>query len=383
MSTEVNLKQGLRKLEYPICAKEALYKIYDLICSRITSIKNMDLALDLMAEFVFYEVDRRGHKRAQSLSPLQELQLVKILYEYFDTLTSESGRNTVFLSLFSGTTINSRLGVLTKFISMGIGIPSTKILSSASAWMQQLGNTSPNSCKFAEGLIQDYFHFYVSSTEKITALPEISLEFTANFLTAIAENYYNTSNKKTTTLPPSKFIFPPQKLLETVTLWISQNTSLCIAAQQKQAVLPPGAIAMEATTPIAGLLKWCILAPIYRQDSKEYTDLHLALLNSIMEIPKSTPPKAVCAQHLTSSINPILTFVNDLKNKQEKKFSEIINEDALQLSLDRFAQAIQVIASVNAMYGHTDDLYHQIKILPFNKLMNIIQNNYKNKVVVL
>lgn len=311
-STEVNLKQGLRKLEYPICAKEALYKIFDLICSRITSIKNMDLALDLMAEFVFYEVDRRGHKRAQQLSSLQELQLIKILYEYFNSISSESGRNTVFLSLFSGTTLSLRLGILTKFISTAIGIPSSKILSSASAWMQQLGNASPNSCKFAEGIIQDYFYFYVSSTEKITVLPQISPQFTANFMTAVAENYFNTTNKR-------DVCFPPKVLLETITLWISESTSLCVAAQQKQAMLPPGAIAMEATTPIAGLLKWCILSPIFKQENTFYNNLHLALLNSIMEIPKAVPPKAIYAQHLTVSINPILAYVNDLKNRQEKK----------------------------------------------------------------
>lgn len=148
--------------------------------------------------------------------------------------------------------------------------------------------------------------------------------------------------------------------------------------------LPPGAIAMEATTPVAGLLKWCILAPIHRQHDQCYNDLHLAILNSIMETPSTYPPKMIYAQHLAAPINPILSYVNDLKNKQDLKLDQLLNEDSLQLALDRFAQSIQVAFSANALYGHVDDFFHQLKILPFNKLMSIIINNYKqNKVIVL
>ncbi|KAG5865032.1 hypothetical protein JTB14_012786 [Gonioctena quinquepunctata] len=352
-SSEINLKQSLRKIDFPLCAKEALNRIMDLICCRITSIKNMDLSLDLMAEFVFYEVDRRGHKRSQPLTPLLELQLIEVLYEYFNGITNESARNTLFLSLFSGTTAASRL---------------------ASAWMQQLGNTSQNSCRLADSLIQDYFNFY--NIHGIKLLPNISPQFAANFMTAITENYYQTSRRD--------FSFPPKVLLDTITFWIMGNCSLCTAAQIKQAILPPGAIAMEATTPIAGLLKWCILAPIYKQESSSYSDLHLALLNSITEVPRTLPPKAIYAQHLTAPINPILSYVNDLRNKQELKLDQILNEDSLQLALDRFAQAIQVVYSVNAVYGHLDDLFQQLKLLPFNKLMSIVISSYKkNKVIIL
>lgn len=157
-----------------------------------------------------------------------------------------------------------------------------------------------------------------------------------------------------------------------------------MAAQNKQAVLPPGAIAMEATTPIAGLVRWCVLAPIYKKDNELYCSLHLALLNSIIEIPRVVPPKAVYAQNLTSCINPIVNYVRELKTKQELKLDQILSEQMLQLSLDRFAQLIQIIISVNAMSGHMDDLFHQLKMLPFNKLMSIVIYGYKqNKVIVL
>uniref|UniRef100_A0A6P7GW77 Uncharacterized protein LOC114347511 n=1 Tax=Diabrotica virgifera virgifera TaxID=50390 RepID=A0A6P7GW77_DIAVI len=175
-------------------------------------IQNMDIALDLMAEFIFLEVDKRGEKRLQPLNPLVELQLVKTLYDYFDSVPCESARNTVFLSLFSGTTANSRIQVLSKLVSLAIGIPSTKILVSARAWMQQIGNSSQNSCKLADAIVQDYFYFYKTNLDKITLLPKICPEFTANVITAITENYYNARMKE--------IVFPPDNLIETITKWV-------------------------------------------------------------------------------------------------------------------------------------------------------------------
>ncbi|XP_971716.2 integrator complex subunit 15 [Tribolium castaneum] len=358
MTSEVNLKQTLRKLEFPLCAKEALNKIGELICGRITSIKNMDLALNLMSEFIFYEVDRRGNKRTSPLSALMELHLLEILFEHFNSLSNEAARNTVFLSLFSGTTAMQRAGILSKLVSLAIGIPSPAILTSASTWMQQLGCTSVNSCKLAEAIVYDYFHLVPSASERMKTLPDVAPQFTANFLTAVAENYYNSKNKDQT--------YPSEGLLQTITFWISQNACLCIAAQQKQAALPPGAIAMEATTAIAGLIRWCTLAPLCDQDSDLYCHLHLALLNSILEIPQTQPPKAISAQHLTVALRHILLS----SNKGGK-------QPNLQIALDRFAQAVQVALATKCVYGKIDDLMSQLQQLPFNKLLSIIINTHK------
>lgn len=172
----------------------------------------MDLALDLMAEFVFCEIDRRGQKRQQCFSPLQELQLLEILYGFFNNIPEEAAQNTVFLSLFSGTTASGRLGILAKLVSVAIAIPSSSVLMSASAWMQQLGNMSLNSCKLAECLIKDYFHFYKNSTGHMKILHNVCPQFTANFMTAVAENYFNPARKE--------MQFPSEKILETITSWV-------------------------------------------------------------------------------------------------------------------------------------------------------------------
>lgn len=175
----------------------------------------MDLALDLLAEFVFCETDRRGNKRHEPLSPILELQLLAVLFEYFNSKSAnEAAKNTIFLSLFSGTTANLRLPVLTKFVSIAIGTQSSPVLTSASTWMQQLGNTSVNSCKLAEAVVRDYFVLLPTTPEHLKTLPGIAPQFTANFLSAVAEIYYSNGKNYAT-------MYPSQCLLEMITLWVS------------------------------------------------------------------------------------------------------------------------------------------------------------------
>lgn len=150
----------------------------------------MDLALDLMSEFVFCEVDRRGNKRAAPLGQLTELQLLEVLFDYFNSTSNEVFRNTVFLSLFSGSMAVLRSGTLSKFISVAIGTMSQPVLMCASVWMQQLGSTSPSSCKLGETIVNDYFVLVPGVTQQLNMLPKIAPQFVANFLTTVTEIFY-------------------------------------------------------------------------------------------------------------------------------------------------------------------------------------------------
>lgn len=139
---------------------------------------------------------------------------------------------------------------------------------------------------------------------------------------------------------------------------------------------------MEATTPLVGLLKWCVLAPLYDQNSELYSQLHLSLLHGILEIPVSTPPRAVSAQHLAGHIGAITKYIANLHSKCKSnngydRLQEVMSDENLQLSLDRFAQAVQVSLFVNCVYGNVDDLMHQIQQLPPTKLFKIIVNTYQ------
>lgn len=240
--------------------------------------------------------------------------------------------------------------------------------------MQQLGNTSTNSCKLAETLVKDYFILVPSAVHRLKALPLIGPQFAANFLTAVGEIYF-TDNKK------GGYYFPPGCLLETVTLWVTDNHKLCVAAQQTPSALPPGAIAMEATTPLAGLFKWCILAPLYNEDSELYSQLHLSLLNTLVEMPTVTPPRAISAQQLALPAALIQRFLLQSQTKHRKGLSDnsVIEKmnNSLSISLDRYAQAVQVALFVNCVYGNVDDLMNQLIQLPHDKLLEIVITTHK------
>ncbi|KAK9707662.1 protein of unknown function (DUF4507) [Popillia japonica] len=368
-------KISLRKIEFPACAKEALSRISQLICRRGPSLSQMDLALDLMAEFVFCEIDKRGNK-LPPLNPIKELQLLDILFEYFNGNIKEVFKNTVFLSLFSGTTATLRSRILSKLISIAIGVPSKSVLISASALMQQVGDSSMNYNKLAEAIVKDYFVLIPNATQRLSGLPDfpvprslletVVLWVTANSKLCIAAQQN-----------PS-----PRSLLETVVLWVTANSKLCIAAQQNPSALPSGTIVMESTTSIAGLLKWCILAPIYKQDSELYANLHLGLLNNILDIPQGYQPKAINHVHLAVPIRYIYKYAASLvRKKDEAEKNRCLLEDVnLQLSLDRYAQAVQVALSTNCVYGNVGELLNQLSQLPQNKLWSIvIAANQPNK----
>lgn len=231
LSTPTEIKHALRKIEFPGCSKYALIKIgkfiklsfsvnnlisvlEQLLVNKAGSIKYLDLTMDLMAEFIFCEVDRRGNRKPAALTSLQELQLLQVLCEYFSGSATEQVKNTVFLSLFPpGTSLTLRIKILSKLVSIAVCIPSPAVLHAAGIWMQQLGNTSTHSIQLAKALVNDYFVFTPSAVSRLRTLPTIAPHFTANFLTAVAEIYL--TEKRNTFSPP------PTVLLETVKQWVS------------------------------------------------------------------------------------------------------------------------------------------------------------------
>jgi len=54
---------------------------------------------------------------------------------------------------------------------------------------QQLGCTSKFSLDLAQGLVKDYFVLIPKAVSGLQDLPQLAPQFTANFLTAVAEMY--------------------------------------------------------------------------------------------------------------------------------------------------------------------------------------------------
>lgn len=317
----------------------------------ILSQTNPDRVMDMITEAIF-----SSGNNAHGLTTTQELQRIVGLLEYFEIPGPEANRNSVFLSLFSRNMTPDRIRLLGKLISTSISAVIASVLCAAGTWMQQLGCTSQSSLDLTENLIQDFVTYSSRVCDQLESLPMIAPRFAANFMTSVCELYLTDARGTQPNHPP------PPELLNVFSEWVFENPSLCLASQQPLA-LPVGAIAMPVTTPFAGLIRWCVLAPLY-DPKNNYGKLHLAILRSLQKMPPASgPPSAINAQQLVA-------IVNTIQLKIVESPAEIAGK--VELSLERFAQAVQVALTCNCIYGSIHLLFARLESLPPNPLMEIV-----------
>ncbi|XP_068618574.1 integrator complex subunit 15 [Battus philenor] len=385
-----DLKHSLRKLEFPACAKEALLKIEQLLVGRAApTSKQMDNAMEIISEFVFCEADRRGGRRGAGLNPLQELQLIDIICDYLSACNNETTKNTLFLSLFGGMESPRKLKILCILASMAVSASSTPVLLAVGVWLQQMGCSSPQSLQLVENIIRDHFYLNTTNQAALKSLANTAPQFVSNFITAVTELYMLDTQK------PIKL--PPKNLLEVITSWVYTTPTLCMSAQLNAAALPSGAIPMAAVTPLAGLVRWCALAPLYidedtemdevpvkkikiegdrtsksvnkaQTESQLYIQLQLGLLQSMRAWRRRGPPAAIGAQRLAALAAPVREYSQHLIDQGCK----LNSEQRLQDCLDRIGQAVQVALANGCVYGNINNLLASLESLPENRLLRII-----------
>lgn len=129
------------------------------------------------------------------------------------------------------------------------------------------------------------------------------------------------------------------------------------------------AIAMTPTLPLAGLIRCCVLSNLHKA-GENYSKLHLAVLQCLVEAKtKSSNINLILnSQHLGIIINSIQTKAELLKMGGQKP------EDCeeMQISLERFAQAIQIGLASNCIFGSVVQLLSRLESLPNNPLMQIV-----------
>ncbi|CAB3222046.1 unnamed protein product [Arctia plantaginis] len=406
-----DLKHTLRKFEFPICAREALIRIEQLLVGRAApSTKQLDIAMDIISEFVFCESDRRGGRRGGGLTPLQELQLIEIMCDYLSACTNETTKNTVFLSLFGGMESQRRLKILSILASMAVSASSTPVLPSntpaatsstpvllaVGVWLQQMGCSSVQSLQLVENVIRDHFSLNTSNQVALRSLANSAPQFVSNFITAVTELYMHD-------MQGSKKL-PPKNLLEVITSWVYSSPTLCMSAQLNPAALPSGSIPMAAVTPLAGLIHWCALAPLYIDEDSEmvevpvpakkikyegekertivktvnnnplteaelYIKLHLGVLHSLRAGRRTHgPPTAVNAQHLAALAPLVQAYAHNVLERGGK----LQHDKKLQDCLHRIGQAVQVALANGCVYGNISNLLAALDTLPENRLLRII-----------
>lgn len=403
-----DLKHSLRKYEFPVCAQEALVRIEQLLAGRTApTSKQLVVAMEIISEFIFCESDRRGDRgRGTGLSSLQELQLIDILCEYLSSCNNETTKNTIFLSLFGGMESQRRLKVLSILASMAVSASSTPVLLAVGVWLQQTGCSSPQSLQLAENLIRDHFYLNTKNQKELRMLANTAPQFISNFITAVTELYvHDLSTKK----------MPPKNLLEVITSWVYSNPSLCMSAQLKPASLPSGSIPMAAATPLAGLIRWCALAPLclpshvedvemmeisipmkkiklereidrsivttvqqkQLSEAELYIKLHLGVLHSLRSGKRTQgPPTAVNAQHLAALAPIVQTYAHDVLTRGLK----LSNDEKLQECLNRLGQAVQVSLANGCVYGNVNNLLASLDTLPENRLLRIVIRTHQQNI---
>lgn len=323
--------------------------------------------MQIISEFVFLErskdVDVRRGQSPQSygnihLNKIQEFQLILVFIEFFSQPGPDSTRNAVFLSLFGTNLTPQRTKILCKLISTAVSGSVAPLLSSAGTWMQQVGCTTPPSIEVAQSLVSDFIIFSRKISEQLRQLPMVAPHFAANLMTAVADLYLNDQR--------GSLAAPPDGLLDVICEWITENPSLCLASQQPLA-LPVGAIAMPVVTPLAGLIRWSVLSPIVSNRSS-YSNLHLSLLQTLLEIVNNVPPTALNAQHLAMIAAPLKSYAARLT---ADGIDPSQNDDFLKC-LERYAQAVQVALSTKCVYGNIPQLLCTLESLPPHSLLKII-----------
>uniref|UniRef100_A0A336NA53 CSON010734 protein n=1 Tax=Culicoides sonorensis TaxID=179676 RepID=A0A336NA53_CULSO len=352
-------KLALRKLEPQIAARDCLLKVESLVFN--TARGKQELMMSLISEFIFSE-----HLPPHSISSLQEFHLVLALSDYFcKSSLPEQTSNAVFILLFGGTISPARISVLTKLTSTAISAQLSQVLNCVGTLMQQVGFQSVTSIELAKNLVQDFVVFSSKASQQLSDLPKIAPRFACNFMTAVTCLYLVETNQK------SPLIEPPFLLLELFTNWITENPSLCLASQQPL-MLPSGMLSMPNETPLAGLIRWsCVAALISKKEI--YSKLHLSILQSLLQAkPVTGPPVALNATHLQLIVTIFQLRVEEMGKSADKS-------EAVQLSLERFAQCIQVAMASQCIYGNIPQLIIRLESLrPTNQLMQIVINNYKN-----
>ncbi|XP_052848972.1 integrator complex subunit 15 [Drosophila gunungcola] len=361
------LRKGDMKLDnYPSCAVEALTRLETLIASR----NKQNMVMQIISEYIFLErTGKDGDVRKSQALPIsqmnlfQEFQLIIALIEYFSRPGRDATRNAIFLSLFGSHLNPQRSKLLSRLISTAVSGSVAPLLSSAGTWMQQVGCKTPLSLEVAQNIVSDFISYSRKTPEQLKQLPMVGPHFAANFMVAVADLYLN--EQRSQTLNP-----PPDALLDTITEWMTENPTLCQASQQPL-VLPAGAIAMPFATPLAGLLRWVVLAPLVSNRSA-YSNLHLSLLRALQQLVSSGESTALPSQELMQIVKSLQNYCTRLGESKTDPDSDA----AYQKCMERFAQAVQIALSSNCISNQIQ-LLCLLESLPPHKLMKIVIEAHK------
>ncbi|XP_014861685.1 PREDICTED: uncharacterized protein C7orf26 homolog, partial [Poecilia mexicana] len=258
-----DIRQSLLPRDVLSAAKELLYHLDIYICNMVQSGRQPpqvdSKTLDLIEEFILHTPKDRNSP-VRRMSALQELQLLEIMCSCFQEQSRDTVRQLMFSALFNlqgNQADESRMALLSKLVSMAVAVGRVPILECAATWLQR---THRVYCvRLAQVLVDDYCSMVPGSGPTLHNIHSASPRFCCQFITAVTTLYDLTSDELT----------PPMELLQMIVSWIQDDPRLVLITFLNSPLSGSQPISSLDMTPLGGLIRWCIKAPLaYRRDKK-------------------------------------------------------------------------------------------------------------------
>lgn len=383
-----DIRQSLLPRDVLSAAKELLYHLDIYICNLVQSGRQPpqvdSKTLELVEEFILHAPKDRN-TTARRMSALQELQLLEIMCSCFQEQSRDAVRQLMFAALFNlqgNQADESRMALLGKLVSMAIAVSRVPILECAATWLQR---THRVYCvRLAQVLVDDYCSMVPGSVPTLQNIHSASPRFCCQFITAVTTLYDFTSEELT----------PPLELLQMIVSWIQDDAHLVLITFLNSPISGSQPITSLDVTPLGGLVRWCIKAPlVYRRDKKQaltngssenepevgplFSALHLSVLQVLMLLPNILNEKGLFGRLALLQMESLAALTSDLSRllDQADKHTHTSSADTLalsQLALDRLAQALQVAMASGALLCSREDLRAICSRLPHNNLLQLV-----------
>ncbi|XP_074136146.1 integrator complex subunit 15 isoform X1 [Sminthopsis crassicaudata] len=390
-TTMSDIRHSLIRRDALSAAKEVLYHL-DIYFS--SQLQNAPLPIvdkgpiELLEEFIF-QVPKERNSQPKRLNSLQELQLLEIMCNYFQEQAKDSVRQIIFSSLFSpqgNKADDSRMVLLGKLVSMAVAVCRIPVLECAASWLQR---TPAGYCvRLAKALVDDYCSLVPGSIQTLKQIFSASPRFCCQFITAVTAFYDLSSDE----------LIPPLDLLEIIVNWIFEDPRLILITFLNTPIAANLPIGFLELTPLTGLIRWCVKAPLaYKRRKKTtlpnghmnnkitkesvagvdrdfhllYSKLHLSVLQVLMMLQVHLTEKNLYGRLGLVLFDHMVPLVEEI-NRLSDELNPLNASKEIELSLDRLAQALQVAMASGALLCTRDDLRTLCSRLPHNNLLQLV-----------
>ncbi|XP_012310890.1 integrator complex subunit 15 isoform X1 [Aotus nancymaae] len=386
-----DIRHSLLRRDALSAAKEVLYHLDIYFSSQLQSapLPIVDKGpVELLEEFVF-QVPKERSAQPKRLNSLQELQLLEIMCNYFQEQTKDSVRQIIFSSLFSpqgNKADDSRMSLLGKLVSMAVAVCRIPVLECAASWLQR---TPVLYCvRLAKALVDDYCCLVPGSIQTLKQIFSASPRFCCQFITSVTALYDLSSDD----------LIPPMDLLEMIVNWIFEDPRLILITFLNTPIAANLPIGFLELTPLVGLIRWCVKAPLaYKRKKKPplanghvsnkvakdpgvgmdrdshllYSKLHLSVLQVLMTLQLHLTEKNLYGRLGLILFDHMVPLVEEI-NRLADELNPLNASQEIELSLDRLAQALQVAMASGALLCTRDDLRTLCSRLPHNNLLQLV-----------